>query len=213
DPNRFVAEPGYNLWSGGTIVSGYGTGATPPAFTTRGLRRLSDNYGYVETLASELYVATKGIGDQQLYALNFGRFATWDTIAVGYGVQFNTKFEGNDVDPRTVPNFPDWLYGFFQIPVKDRYWTTHPYQCGGGSFPLTILLSTNYVSGWSMMSCGVYNAADGRSFNMPASLLGASTYPAWTYWEELGHQTQNAVPSFKTDSYNQIFAIPTPVPC
>jgi hypothetical protein len=196
DPNFLARISGQVGWTGGRIVSGWGTGATPPALSLRGTRQLCDNYGYCETVPAELYVATKGIGDQQIYALNFGRFATWDILNGMFGIQFNTHFEGNDIDPRLTGNFPDFLPGFLQAPSGYWWSLSHPTQCNG-TLPLTILLSTNWATGWTKAGCGTFYGDDGRSFAMPASLQNANQYGPWTLWEELGHQLQAAVPNFK----------------
>ena len=205
DPNFLTKISGQIAWTGGGIVSGWGTGATPPAFSLRGTRQNCDNYGYCESIPAELYVATKGIGDQQVYALNFGRFATWDVLHGMFGIQFDTAFEGNNVDPRLIGDFPEFLPGFLQAPSSDWWSLSHPAICNGSS-PLTILLSTNFVSGWSKQGCGTFDGGDGRSFALPASLLNANQYAPWTIWEELGHQLQTAVPGFKSQSgYSTIF--------
>jgi hypothetical protein len=196
NPNFLTKLGGQIAWTGGNIVSGYGTGATPPAFAVRGTHALSDNYGYGENIEAELYVATKGIGDQQLYALNFGRFATWDVMSGIFNISFNTSFEANGVDPRVTPNFPEFLPGFMQMPASDWWSWSHSSYCNG-SIATTILMSTNYQSGWEKEGCTVFNANDGRSFQMPALLSEATQYPAWTLWEENGHILQNAVPGFK----------------
>jgi F5/8 type C domain len=197
NPNFLTKLSGEIAWTGGNIVSGYGTGATPPAFATRGKRQLGDNYSYSENIESELYVATKGIGDQQIYALNFGRFATWDVLSGIFGIQFNTQFEANGVDPKLVPNFPEFLPGFMQMPSSYWWSWSHSTLCNG-TVPTTILLSTNYQSGWTMHDCGTFTGGDGRTFQKPATLSAATQYPAWTLWEEFGHMVQNAVPGFKS---------------
>jgi len=197
NPNFLTKPSGQIAWTGGNVVSGYGTGATPPAFAIRGRRPLYDNYNYTENVEAELYVATKGIGDQQIYALNFGRFATWDVLSGMFGIQFNTQFEANGVDPRTVQNFPEFLPAFLQMPASYWWSYSHSALCNG-SIATTILLGTNWVSGWTKDTCGTFTGTDGRSFGTPATYSEATRYPAWSLWEEFGHVLQNAVQGFKS---------------
>jgi predicted Ser/Thr protein kinase len=68
------------MWIGGRIVSGFGIGATPPGVAVAG---------------TQLYAATRGINDQQLYALNLGRFVAVDVLGSVFGIPLGSL----DVDP------------------------------------------------------------------------------------------------------------------
>jgi hypothetical protein len=81
NPNtRAYRYPPAQMWIGGRVVSGFGTGATPPAVAVAG---------------SQLYAATRGINDQQLYALNLDRFVAVDVLGTVFGIPLGSL----DVDP------------------------------------------------------------------------------------------------------------------
>src|SRR6202043_1568402 len=99
-------------------VSGFGTGATPPAFAATSLVNHTSisTYGSQPSVPEELYVATRGGNDQQIYALNFSRFATLDVLENIYNMRVDTNYWDQGIPKNTVPNLFEYLLGFMVSP-------------------------------------------------------------------------------------------------
>jgi hypothetical protein len=203
NPNTLLHQSG-PMWQGGSVVGGAGTGATPPAFSVRGSTSLVGSMWGSTMSPAELYVATRGIADQRIYALNFGRYAAVDVLATQNGMVINTAFGANGIPPETVANIFEFLAAFMTLPAHEWSRLPHPAPCSGA--PLTLLMGSNFDrAGWSVESCSPRNFPDGRSAPGPAVFLGTS-YPAWTLFEELGHLVQFADSDLTSDAdYQRIF--------
>jgi hypothetical protein len=124
------------MWLGGRIVGGWGTGATPPALAAMGSSTVWGILGG----PSEFFVATRGIGDQQIYAFNVGRFVALDILG-----SFGISLRGNDslpqLDVRMIGNLFEQMVGFLALPGANA-WTTvnHNPSCSSSQWAVQLLL-------------------------------------------------------------------------
>jgi hypothetical protein len=178
--------PTWHAWVGGRVVSGWGTGATPPALIATGrVDRSSVGYGTQKNVQAELYVATRGIGDKQLYALNMGRFATLDVLEGIYNLRVDTGYWEASVAKNTVPNLFDYFIGWMATPSTLWAPLSSPTTCALATDTRGASIYPTQAGGEGVEGC--YVAQNGFPSTGGITVNG-SDGSAMRVWEEWGHE-------------------------
>lgn len=147
------------MWIGGRIVSGFGIGATPPGIAIAG---------------TQLYGVTRGIRDQQLYALNLGRFVAVDVLGSVFGIPLSSL----DVDPSA--NLFANMRAFLALP-GDQTWSIVTRK---SDHPITYPSANRQVVGdlfpaWVRFDIGRRHVAYAGVFANEQELAEAATHYRW----------------------------------
>ncbi len=137
NPNSIrPAAPAAQQWLGGRVVSGWGTGATPPAFASVGHSTVWGVWGS----PSEQYVATRGGGDRQLYAMNFGRFVALDLLQNVFGLRLSGNASVPELEVKTANNLFEHLVAFLSLPSAAWATAARSPSCSAATAGVQILL-------------------------------------------------------------------------
>jgi len=198
NPNTVAYRSDRPMWTGGRIISGWGVGAVPPLFVAAGRRTMSaGDYSPLPNVPDDLYVLTKGIGDRQIYGINFGSFAALDIMQNVYGVRFEA-----DEPINAVPNMWDQLQGFLSSP--SAYWSEQgaPTSCNPAQFT-TVYLSSRYGE----------VTFEGCNYPRRSLRLDDRGGAASFMWQEWGHVISWGTSGFKTSNFESIFNVLKPKTC
>jgi hypothetical protein len=110
NPNALTA-PDPRRWLAGRPVGGSGTSAAPPAMAIVGLTTFDE---LVDSPA-ELYLAARGVQDQRLYVINFGRFAARAGLEKSFHVEL-TPNPNSGMEPDIIPNLFEHLVAMLSVP-------------------------------------------------------------------------------------------------
>jgi hypothetical protein len=187
-----------NRWAGGRVVAG-GLGKTPAVLIPAGIRDLYGSFANQPGTLAELFVAMRGT-DDQIWALNMSRFATFDVLEDVYRMTVDTTTAfpvgpnngsvavGMGVSENKVLNIFENLETFLRTPSK--YWDSlSDVKNGGkqncpspGGNGITIYPNLFNGSEW----------VDGQCKRKPPIASGVvvdGVYgTAWRLWEEFGHE-------------------------
>lgn len=134
-------------WVGGRPVGGSGRGAMAPAMVSLGQAQL---WGMWQA-PSELYVATMGIGDRRVYALNLGRFMTSDVFMHDLpldvvGMLDIAPQSDRGIDPTLGPNYFEQLLTVLALPASAQDAVVGT-KCGQLTLATRLELDRNFGSG------------------------------------------------------------------
>jgi len=131
--NRYSA---LDMWLGGGIVGGAGTGAAPAAVGAVGHSRV---WGIWDS-HSELYAITRGINDNQLYGLNLGRFIALDILGNRFGIKMTGAPSDPALDVKSVQNLFEHMVAVLALLTPAWSQVSHNPSCTPSNSGVQVLL-------------------------------------------------------------------------
>ncbi len=184
-----------DMWLGGRVVGGWGIGATPPALAAVGSSKVWGVWGS----PSEFYVATRGIGDRQIYAINFARFVSLDVFS-SFGISLRPTDDVPELDVRTVRNLFEHMVAFLSLPGSGA-WAANARNPECGASQVRILLDPAAVGQTRPALCP------------PEMTLNASFQPLDTMFHEWMHMDHARRSLANRPGYGTTFDNPMPKLC
>jgi hypothetical protein len=213
NPNQLQPQPNVRGWIGSRIVSGWGVGAVQPVMVAS--RRVNHtavaNPGQV-SVPEELYVITRGIGDQQFYGINLGRFLTIDVLENLFNMRIDTNYVGNGVAKNNVPALFEELLSFFHSPSQTWDAVVPTTSCQYQNDNRGETLFPNLQNGAEYLDCCC--VTNGYLHSNGVVIDGAQA-TAWRIWEEFGHLAVYTLTSNTalTQGFHDNFGNVTPRTC
>lgn len=152
-----------DTWMGGRPVGGAGTASMPLMMVSFGQSKIWGIYN----APAELYAATRGIGDNRIYALNLGRsiareVLTADLAIAITGLQNRPGDQANrELEPMLATNIYEQMLGLLSLPISVRDAVVGS-QCSGKLTLATVLeLDREYLSGQASPGSCPYEVREG----------------------------------------------------
>ena len=162
------------MWVNGPhVVGNWGVGGVRPVLveTGRDDRWTQGNGWAYGNTPTEIVVLTKGIGDKQIYAADFGRFAMIDVMVNHYGIRFNHFAPVNQIQ-----NASDQLVAFLMSPAWTWSSQSHPIPCGSNrAVQIFVNQQTDEIT------------QEWCTDNGPDMVLNGTNLDPSSLWQEWGH--------------------------
>jgi hypothetical protein len=152
--------------------------------------------------SSEYFVATRGIGDQQIYALNFSRFVALDVLTGQFGITLRGNPSVPDLDIKFVQNLFEHMVAFLALPGANA-WTTvnHNPACASWQWNVALVLNPDTAGQTHANECA------------PFMFLNASYQQAFYMFHEWMHMDHARRGLASWTNYSSTFGSPAPKQC
>lgn len=152
-----------DTWMGGRTVGKAGTASMPLMMVSFGQSKIWGIYNS----PAELYAATRGVGDNRIYALNLGRSIAREVLEadLGIGISGLSNSPGDlafrDLDPMLATNLYEQMLAALSLPVSVRDAVVGR-QCSGKLTLASFLeLDRDYMSGQAAPGDCPYKVREG----------------------------------------------------